>query len=189
MRRVALWVVVVGVLACGDPATEDHRGYTKAPLEDPGLLIRGEPDGGLGAARIPLEPGLRGVEPTAFDQPAQAAGGGPEAADEDVGSGVVLAPGVTQAQFDQGEALFAGRGGCQACHGQGGSGGMLGPNLTDDQWLHVAAPDVPALASVIRAGVADPVEYPGPMPAMGGASLTEEQIEALAGYVASLSGG
>jgi mono/diheme cytochrome c family protein len=188
MRTVLLLALVMALAACGDPATEDARGYTKAPLEEPGLLISGEPDAGLGTARIPLEPGLKGVEPAAFDRPAQAAGGG-----QDGGGGedapVALAPGVTRAQFDQGGALFAGQGGCQACHGQEGSGGMLGPDLTDDQWLHVEAPDVSGLADVIRSGVTDPVEYPGPMPAMGGASLTEEQIEALAGYVASLSGG
>lgn len=196
MRRVMLWAVVIGLAACGDPATEDRRGYTKAPLEDPGLLVSGEPDAGLGTARIPLEPGLRGVEPAAFDRPAQAAGGGREvaddggeAADDGEEAAAALAPGVTQAQFDQGAALFAGQGGCQACHGQAGSGGMLGPDLTDDQWLHVDVPDAPALAGVIRTGVTDPMEYPGPMPAMGGASLTDEQIEALAGYVASLSGG
>lgn len=189
MRTVLVLGAVIVLAACGDPATEDARGYTKAPLENPGLVISGEPDAGLGTARIPLEPGLRGVEPAAFDRPAQAAGGGPDAGDGGEGTTVSLAPGVTQAQFDQGGALFAGQGGCQACHGQEGSGGMLGPNLTDDQWLHVDVPEVSALADVIRGGVADPVEYPGPMPAMGGASLTEEQIEALAGYVASLSGG
>ena len=29
-------------LGCGDPPTNDHRGYTKSILETPGLRIRGE---------------------------------------------------------------------------------------------------------------------------------------------------
>ncbi len=182
MRRVLLLAVMAGVAACGDPATGDARGYTKAPLEVPGLLIEGEPDAGLGNARVPLQAGLEGADPAMFDRPAQASGGGQQAGDEEV----ALAPGVTRDQFDRGQDLFAGQGGCQACHGQGGSGGMLGPDLTDARWLHVDAPEVSALADLIRSGVPDPVEYPGPMPPMGGASLTDPQIEALAGYVASL---
>ncbi len=30
------------VLACGDAATSDGRGYTKAPLEEPGLTVQPE---------------------------------------------------------------------------------------------------------------------------------------------------
>ena len=29
-------------LGCGDPPTNDHRGYTKSILETPGVRIRGE---------------------------------------------------------------------------------------------------------------------------------------------------
>jgi mono/diheme cytochrome c family protein len=66
---------------------------------------------------------------------------------------------------------------------------MLGPDLTDGEWLHVSGPDLGELADVIRNGVPQPQEYPGPMPPMGGASLNAEQIEALAAYVASISQG
>ena len=30
------------VVACGDPDTNDDRGYTKAPLEHPTVLVKGE---------------------------------------------------------------------------------------------------------------------------------------------------
>ena len=76
-----------------------------------------------------------------------------------------------------------------ACHGPNGGGTQLGPNLTDDQWLHIPGPEVDALVGVITAGVAQPKEHPGPMPPMGGASLTEEQVRAIAGYIASLGQG
>ncbi len=184
MRSVLLLAVLLGLAACGDPATNDTRGYTKAPLEDPGLVIGSEPDAGLGTARIPLEPGMTGAEPSSLENPAEPSGGGQPAGGE-----VTLASGVTQDQYDEGKALFSGQGGCQACHGPGGTGAALAPNLTDDTWLHVDGPDVSAIAGVIRNGVPNPMEHPGPMPPMGGANLTDEQIQALAGYVASLSAG
>lgn len=46
MKRVRWTMLVVASLltACGDPDTNDDRGYTKAPLENPGWLIEGEPE-------------------------------------------------------------------------------------------------------------------------------------------------
>jgi hypothetical protein len=47
MKR-SMWIptglVMVGIVmvGCGDPQTGDDRGYTKAPLEEPGLVIEGE---------------------------------------------------------------------------------------------------------------------------------------------------
>jgi hypothetical protein len=42
--RQALIPVAVGALvACGDPGPDPDRGYVKPPLENPGLIIRGEP--------------------------------------------------------------------------------------------------------------------------------------------------
>ena len=178
--RARVGVLAMFALACGDPDTNDERGYTKAPLENPGLLVGGEeasPMAELGRTNRP--------RPTVVEERREAAGG--------AGSGeeqaATLAPGVTQEQFDEGRNLFAGSGGCQACHGPGGVGSMLGPDLTDGEWLHVSGPDLGELAGVIRSGVSQPQEFPGPMPPMGGASLNAQQIEALAAYVASLSQG
>ena len=42
--------------ACGDPNTTDTRGYTKAPLEDPGLRIRGEGSSAMDSLGSPLLP-------------------------------------------------------------------------------------------------------------------------------------
>lgn len=184
MRRIVPLLVVVTAAACGDPATEDARGYTKAPLESPGLVIGGEPESALGVEPT-LEPGLTAVDPASIEEPAVSGGGGGEAASSEV----TLASGVTQEQFDQGDQLFSGQGGCMACHGPDGSGSQLGPDLTDADWLHVDSPDVEPLAAVIRDGVAEPVQYPAPMPPMGGASLSEDQVQALAAYIASIAGG
>nr|PZN89844.1 MAG: hypothetical protein DIU52_10995 [bacterium] len=49
MRRVkatkamTILAAALFVAACGDAPTTDRRGYTKAPLEDPGLRIKSEP--------------------------------------------------------------------------------------------------------------------------------------------------
>ena len=188
MRKILLGVMVMATAACGDPDTEDPRGYTKAPLESPGLLIGGEPESAIDVA-VALEPGLTAADPAPAEEPVAEPSGGEEAGGdaEDEGSAVALAAGVTQEQFDEGERLFGGAGGCMACHGPNAGGSTLGPDLTDDEWLHVDAPEVDAVASVIRDGVAEPVQYPAPMPPMGGASLNDDQVRALAAYIASIT--
>jgi mono/diheme cytochrome c family protein len=45
----------------------------------------------------------------------------------------------------------------------------------------------PGIAKTITAGVMQPKQYRSPMPAMGGAQLTNEQVQALAAYVWGLS--
>jgi mono/diheme cytochrome c family protein len=102
---------------------------------------------------------------------------------------VTLAEGVTQEQFDEGRQLFTGQGGCHACHGQQATGTQLAPNLTDGEWLNVSGPVVSEIAQLIQTGVPQPVEHPAPMPPMGGANLTEAQVQALAAYVASIGQG
>lgn len=176
--RMVIVALALAALACGDPATEDDRGYTKAPLETPGLLVRGEDVSGMRSlSRTNLPRPDLPREETAAEEPDEAA----------AGDQVALAPGVTREQFDQGKELFSGAAGCHACHGASGGGSQLGPDLTDDQWLHLSDPGVDELVELIRTGVAEPVEHPAPMPPMGGASLSEEQLRSVAGYVASIS--
>lgn len=99
-----------------------------------------------------------------------------------------LAQGVTQEQFDQGRQLFTGQGGCQACHGPQAKGTQLAPDLTDDEWLNIPDASLETVGQLIRTGVAQPKEHPAPMPPMGGANLSDEQVNALAGYVLSIAG-
>ena len=40
--------------------------------------------------------------------------------------------------------------------------------------------------SLIKSGVPQPVEHPGPMPPMGGANLSDDQVNALAAYIVTL---
>jgi mono/diheme cytochrome c family protein len=103
------------------------------------------------------------------------------------GMAMDLPEGVTQEEFDEGRRLFTGQGGCHACHGPQATGTQLGPNLTDDQWLNVSEPSMDEVMRVIREGVQQPVQYPAPMPPMGGARLTDDQIHALAAYVIGIN--
>ena len=58
MRKVGpLFVGALLLAACGDPETNDDRGYTKAPLEHPTVLIGGEKPGPMrafGEPRLPV---------------------------------------------------------------------------------------------------------------------------------------
>lgn len=88
-----------------------------------------------------------------------------------------------------GDSIFHGQaanGICFTCHGQDAKGTQLAPNLTDGEWLN-ADGSLESIANVITKGVPQPKKYPGPMPPMGGASLTPEQVNAVAQYVHSLS--
>ncbi len=102
-------------------------------------------------------------------------------------------PGATLAQAPAqetaGQAIFKGKGNCFTCHGPAGKGTVLAPDLTDAEWLNFegrpARADVEAL---VKRGVPRPVRHPAPMPAMGGARLSDDEIAAVAEYILSLSG-
>jgi hypothetical protein len=58
MRAKAWFALAAALLAggCGDPETSDDRGYTKAPLERPTVMIDGEEPSEMrdfGAPRLP----------------------------------------------------------------------------------------------------------------------------------------
>lgn len=99
-----------------------------------------------------------------------------------------LPEGVTQEQFAQGRQLFSSQGGCHACHGPQATGTQLAPDLTDSEWINVSGPNYDEVVELIHTGVSQPKQHPGPMPPMGGASLSDEQVDALAAYVIGIAG-
>ena len=58
--------------------------------------------------------------------------------------------------------------------------------MTDKSWLWSDG-SVKGIAATITAGVSQPKQYRAPMPAMGGAQLSADQVSALAAYVWGMS--
>lgn len=95
------------------------------------------------------------------------------------------APGVAQAQEDGAQVYEQN---CASCHGSGGAGvpGVFPPFVGNDRTT-----DPAYVAGVVRNGLQGPIEvggetYDGVMPAFS--QLSDAQVTAVAGYVASLSG-
>lgn len=94
--------------------------------------------------------------------------------------------GVTQAMVEKGKEIYLKQGLCYACHGQDAKG-LVGPNLTDDVWLHSKG-SFDDIVKQIAAGVTKEQSKSGvPMPAKGGASISDEDVKAVAAYVYMLS--
>ncbi len=97
--------------------------------------------------------------------------------------------GATRVMVALGDRIYHGQVGgaaCAGCHGANATGSPLGPNLTAKKWLWSDG-SYAGILKTIREGVAHPKEYRSPMPPMGGAQLTPDQLSALAAYVWALS--
>ena len=99
-----------------------------------------------------------------------------------------LPTGVSTEMVTQGQQIFTSTGNCFTCHGPDAKGGQLAPDLTDQVWLNTDG-TLDGILSVVREGVPQPKQHPAPMPAMGGAQLSDDQIRQVASYVWSLGGG
>jgi mono/diheme cytochrome c family protein len=118
---------------------------------------------------------------------ADGAGGAGGAPRQQVGADVALPEGITLEMVQAGQRVFQTTT-CFTCHAMDGRGTPLGPNLRNGEWLNSDG-SVEGIEAVVRTGVARPVRYPAPMPAMGGARLTDEQIRQLAAYVYAIGHG
>lgn len=178
MRKTII-LAAVALAACGDPETNDDRGYTKAPLENATVLVQGEPESAMDKLGDPLLPAAPMIEAEKEDTskqqtnaPAKPAGAPPA--------------GATAADVAAGEQVFAATGNCFTCHGQAGAGTGMAPALNDNQWLNIDG-SFGALQKIITTGVAQPKQFAGMMPAKGGAPLSDQQVKQVAAYVYSIS--
>ncbi len=97
--------------------------------------------------------------------------------------------GATKEMVALGDRIYHGQVGgatCTGCHGSGATGTPLGPDLTDNRWYWSDGSST-GIAATIRVGVMHPKNYRAPMPPMGGAQLTADQVSAVAAYVWALS--
>lgn len=90
----------------------------------------------------------------------------------------LIALGKDPAALGRGKGTFSAK--CAACHGASGEG-LIGPNLTDDHWLHGDGTS-PAVYQVIKTGVSEKG-----MPPWGGMLKPAELME-VAAFVRSLRG-
>jgi mono/diheme cytochrome c family protein len=159
---------------CMDPNSKDTRGYTKAPLEHAGWVVKGEKQGAMRQLGHPNQTTAEVIEvaaaPAASKEPAKPA---------------VLAPGVTEQDVKDGDKLFHGST-CIGCHGPDAGGTPMAPSLKDKAWLNLDG-SYPEIVKTITTGVAKPKEHPGPMPPKGGSALTDEEIKKVGAYIYSIS--
>ena len=104
-------------------------------------------------------------------------------------AGVSVPEGATRQMVAQGDRIYHGQVGgaaCSGCHGANGTGSPLGPDLTKKNWLWSDG-SYAGIQKTIEEGVPHPKQYRSPMPPLGGAQLTAEQVSAVAAYVWSLS--
>ena len=97
--------------------------------------------------------------------------------------------GPTPQQVTLGDSIFHGQvagGTCTACHGQDAKGTAVAPDLTDSKWINGDG-SYQFIVNTVTTGVPKPKEHPAPMPPKGGATLTDDQVKAVAAYVYSLS--
>jgi len=98
------------------------------------------------------------------------------------GGGPTVAALTDQTDLTAGKAIFEGPDNvCYSCH-RPDLGGMIGPNLADDKWLHGCGID--AVVTSVRTGY--PVK--GMMPFGTGKPLTDQQLLQVASYVLSKHG-
>ena len=85
------------------------------------------------------------------------------------------------ASLNAGKEIFLGKGICFTCHEKDG-GGQVGPNLTDNYWIHGCS--VEEIAANIASGFPDK----GMIPYGSGNPLTDLELLQVASYVVSLKG-
>lgn len=93
---------------------------------------------------------------------------------------------VTAAAITAGDSIFHGAGNCYACHGANAQG-LVGPNLTDAEWIHGDG-SYDFIVATVTKGIAKEESKSGIlMPPKGGSTITDDQVKQVAAYVYSLS--
>jgi glucose/arabinose dehydrogenase/mono/diheme cytochrome c family protein len=150
------------------------------------IVYRGGADTG-GAQTVPCPSATDSAGPIAA-----AATQPPEGTHPDAGSdtaGLDAPPGATPAMVARGDRVYHGQDGgatCSGCHGTDAKGSPLGPDLTTNKWLWSNG-SYSGIAAIVAGGVAQPKRFRSPMPAMGGAQLSSDQVMAVSAYIWALN--
>ena len=99
-----------------------------------------------------------------------------------------LPEGVTAEMVAQGMTIYSGAGICSSCHGPAGAGvPSLGADLTDAEWLHSDGSYEGVVKTVMEGVTAQASSSGIPMPAKGGTKISDDDANAVAAYVWTLS--
>jgi len=99
--------------------------------------------------------------------------------------GLPMPPGGSRDQLVLGDKIFRGQaagGTCTGCHGADGKGSTVGSNLVSGPRIWSDG-TLASITNVIRTGVEKPKSHTGLMPPMGGATLSDADLTAVASYV------
>ena len=168
--------------------SDDVRGRIYKVVYHPDLAAggRGVRDGGGHVTPCPSAAAPAGAIAHAAAEPPE--GTHPDAGAATTSAGAVP-KGATPKMVALGARIYSGQVGgapCTGCHGDHGQGSPLGPALTAHKWLWSDG-SYAGIRKTISDGVPQPKNYRSPMPAMGGAQLSSDQVAALAAYVYSIS--
>ncbi len=171
-----------------DPGRAVHRPSGLAVGPYGALYVSDDVGGRIWRITYEGDPDAKGIE--AAPAPKQQAATSPDAlppegVHPDAGAKLLPPAGATQAQVELGEKIFSGEvagATCAGCHGAGGIGTPVGPNLTSGKWLWGDG-SLASLTSTIENGVPEPKQHPGAMPPMGGVELSKDDLAAVSAYV------
>jgi glucose/arabinose dehydrogenase/mono/diheme cytochrome c family protein len=153
------------------------------------IVYRGGPGADSAAATTPCPSATAPAGKVSVDDAKPPEGTHPDAGNADATSSLPVPAGASKEMVVLGDRIYHGQVGgaaCTGCHGANATGTPLGPDLSGKHWLWGDG-SYAAIAKIISAGVPQPKQYRSPMPPMGGAQLSSDQVSAVAAYIWALS--
>ena len=174
-----------------DPGRAVHRPSGVAIGPDGALYITDDKAGRIWRVTYNGDPSATGIEAApvpALEAEASPGALPPEGVHPEAGNqpaGLPVPPGATSEQVALGKQIFHGEvagATCAGCHGADGVGTPVGADLTSGNWLWGDG-SLESITNTIKSGVLQPKQHPGAMPPLGGVTLSDSELAAVAAYV------